>query len=89
VNRIRILSPAFKTPAGIGPGSSLGELARAHKRGSWYLQPIPEYGVLDISVKESRIHYLISDAGLRGLNPERLDARDLPDELPIAFIVVM
>lgn len=89
VNRIRILSPAFRTAAGVGPGSSLGELARAHKRGSWYVQSIPDYGVVDISVKDSRIHYLVSDAALGSLDRERLDARDLPDELTIAFIVVM
>lgn len=75
VNRIRVVSPLYRTRSKIQVGDEVQKLSGI--TGPWILTPIPEYGVLDISSESlPSFHYLVeyNDNGSFPSSFEQLDA---------------
>ncbi|GAB4412324.1 MAG: hypothetical protein OHK0039_18250 [Bacteroidia bacterium] len=86
VNRIRIETARFRTPAGIGVGSPLAALGAAHPGADFLLTPIPAFGYLDVQPDSSHLHYLLP---LPDSLPEPLSIDGLPQTTTIAAVIVM
>lgn len=85
INRIRIVSPIYKTRSQVRVGDQVQVLKQL--KGPWTLTQIPEYKVLDIySQTYSSFHFLVEEQGNRP-TPDSLDQLD--ESQKIVGIVIM
>ncbi|MEL6132958.1 MAG: hypothetical protein AAFR59_06295, partial [Bacteroidota bacterium] len=91
INRIRIESEQFYTEEGIKVGQTLSDLLKVYTDSAFYIVSQPDYGVLDLSRFNSRIHYLIEiDVDLmEGLESAAAPLSEVPGSQAIRSIVIM
>ena len=88
VNRLRIHNSAFQTTDQLHIGSSVAEIIAAYPAADFGLIPLASYGMLDIQVDTSHIHFLIRVAP-ELLAQDSLRLESVPIESQVAMIVVM
>ncbi|MEM9986987.1 MAG: hypothetical protein AAF804_17990 [Bacteroidota bacterium] len=89
VNRIRIESPSFETQEGLKVGSTFAELMKAFRDSTLYIDPLPDYQMLQVQVPNMGMFYLFEEPKLLENGQLEISPGDLPSDLPIRAIVVM
>ncbi|MEZ4829985.1 MAG: hypothetical protein R3C61_27435 [Bacteroidia bacterium] len=91
VNRIRVESPMFRTPADLHVGSTLAQLLEKYDAASIQVFSLPEYESINIQVGAEHYLYLIRDKGNQIAQAEgnALTVSSIPQQSVIAAIVVM